>query len=78
MREGFPCAAQGCKSKGPFSFAKENGPFGTPRERLSIASEQLEELQCLPIALPARGVAALGVAIRLDVLLSSAAALLIL
>ena len=25
-----------------------------------IASEQLEELQCLPIALPARGVAALA------------------
>ena len=52
--------AQGNETKGPFSFAKENGPFGTPRERLSIASEQLEELQCLPIALPARGVAALA------------------
>ena len=39
-------------SKGPFSFAKENGPFETPRERLDIAGEQLEELQCLPIALP--------------------------
>ena len=42
MREGFPCAAQGCKSKGPFSFAKENGPFGTPRERLLIGSLGLE------------------------------------
>ena len=25
------------ESKGPFSFAKENGPFGTPRERLRLA-----------------------------------------
>ena len=33
MWEEFPCAAQGSESKGPFSFAKENGPFGTPRER---------------------------------------------
>ena len=40
------------ESKGIFSFAKENIPFGTPRERLDIAGEQLEELQCLPIALP--------------------------
>ena len=39
-------------SKGVFSFAKENTPFETPRERLDIAGEQLEELQCLPIALP--------------------------
>ena len=39
-------------SKGGFSFAKENPPFGTPRERLDIAGEQLEELQCWPIALP--------------------------
>ena len=27
----------GGESKGPFSFAKENGPFGTPRERLRLA-----------------------------------------
>ena len=38
--------------RGLFSFAKENPPFETPRERLDIASEQLEELGCLPIALP--------------------------
>ena len=25
------------ESKGPFSFAKENGPFGIPRERLRLA-----------------------------------------
>ena len=33
---------QGSESKGPFSFAKENGPFGTPRERLLIGSLWLE------------------------------------
>ena len=34
--------------KGGILFRKR----GTPRERLDIAGEQLEELQCLPIALP--------------------------
>ena len=34
---GEPCAAQGSGSKGGFSFAKENTPFGTPRERLALA-----------------------------------------
>ena len=33
--------------KGPFSFAKENGPFGTPRERLLIGSLGLEGAFCL-------------------------------
>ena len=42
MWKEFPCAAQGSESKGPFSFAKENGPFGTPRERLLIGSLGLE------------------------------------
>ena len=44
---GVPATAQGCKSKGPFSFAKENGPFGTPRERLLIGSLRLECPFCL-------------------------------
>ena len=56
-------------------FQKETSlPYTLP-EKINIASEQLEELQCLPIALPARGVAAFGVARRFDLLLSSAAAL---
>ena len=38
----FPCAAQGSGTKGPFSFAKENGPFETPGERLLIGSLRLE------------------------------------
>ena len=57
---------------------KENGRRPSKRKAFPIASEQLEELQCLPIALPARGEAALSIAIRFDLLLLSAAALLIL
>ena len=51
--------------KGVFSFAKENTPFGTPRERrFFIASEQLEELQCLPIATSCARRSRVAVAIR--------------
>ena len=56
-----PC---GSESKGPFSFAKENGPFGTPRERLRLAVQSLNDLCASGMRLPARGVAALGVARR--------------
>ena len=56
-----PC---GDESKGPFSFAKENGPFGTPRERLRLAVQSLNDLCPSGMRLPARGVAALGVAKR--------------
>ena len=44
------------------------------RKAFPITSEQLEELQCLPMLLPARGVAAFGVARRFDLLLLSAVA----
>ena len=54
---------------------KENGRRPSKRKAFPIASEQLEELQCLPIALPSRGVAAFGVDRRFDLLLLSAAAL---
>ena len=66
-----PC---GSESKGPFSFAKENGPFGTPRERLGLAVSSLNILYASGMGIPARGVAAFGVAIRLDSLLLSAVA----
>ena len=56
-----PC---GSESKQPFSFAKENGPFGTPRERLRLAVQSLNDLCASGMRLPARGVAALGVARR--------------
>ena len=66
------------ESKGPFSFTKENGPFGTPRERLRLAVSGLRKSLASGMEMPARGVAAFSVAIRLGVLLLSAAALLIL
>ena len=39
--------------KGIFSFAKENIPFGTPRERLCIVRLRLEELHALRNQVPA-------------------------
>ncbi len=69
----------GGAGKGDTLFHKrEYPPFDPPRERFSIAGEQLEELRRLPIALPARGAAAFRSAIRFGVLPLSAAALLIL
>ena len=60
MWEEFPCAAQGSESKGPFSFVKENGPFGTPRERLRLAVSGLDDFYASGMKMPARGVAALA------------------
>ena len=57
---GCPCAAQGSESKGPFSFVKENGPFGTPRERLRLAASGLDDFYASGMKMPARGVAALA------------------
>ena len=57
-------------------FFEKRHPSLTPSQRkFFIASEQLKELQCLPIAPLACGKAAFTTAIRLGVLLSSAAAL---
>ncbi len=57
-------------------FFEKRHPSLTPSQRkFFIASEQLEELQCLPIAPLACGKAAFTPAIRLGVLLLSAAAL---
>ena len=72
----IPASRRGAGQRGIFSFTKENIPLLIPQEKgFHIASEQLEELQCLLMLLPARGVAAFGVAIRFDLLLLSAAAL---
>ena len=57
-----PLRRAGNANKGGISLFKKV-PYTLP-EKISIASEQLKELQCLPIALPARGGAALGVAKR--------------
>ena len=56
-------------------FFEKRHPSLTPSQRkFFIASKQLEELQCLPIAPLACGKAAFTPAIRLGVLLSSAVA----
>ena len=71
----IPAYPQGSGQRGIFSFAKENIPLLIPQEKgFHIASEQLEELQCLPMLLPARGGAAFASAIRFGLLLLSAVA----
>ena len=72
-------AAGAVRGKGGYSLSQKRvSPFKSPERKVYIASEQLEELPCLPIALPSRGVAAFGVARRFGLLLLSAAALPIL
>ena len=73
-------AAGAARGKGGYSLSQKRvSPFKSPERKVYFASEQLEELQCLPIALPPdRGVAAFGVARRFGLLLLSAAALPIL
>ena len=66
------------EAKGVFSFAKENTPFGTPRERLRLAVSDLNDSYASGMGMPARGVAALELQDDLPLLLLSAAALLIL
>ena len=66
------------ESKGIFSFAKENIPFGTPRERLCLAASGLNYFDASGMQLPARGEAALELQDDLPLLLLSAAALPIL
>ena len=57
---------------------REYPPLNPPRERFRLAVSGLNNLYAFGMQLPARGVAALGVAIRFDFLLLSAAALPIL
>ena len=61
----IPASRRGA-GKGGYSLSQKRiSPLLIPQEKgFSIANEQLEELRRLPIALPARGVAALDVAIR--------------
>ena len=69
----------GDTDKGGVSLFRKEIPLPcTLPEKIHIVGEQLQELRRLPNRVPARGVAALGVAIRFDLLLLSAAALLIL
>ena len=67
------------KGKGGYSLSRKRiSPFKSPRERFRLAVSGLNNLYAFGMQLPARGVAALGVAIRFDFLLLSAAALPIL
>ncbi len=43
------------EAKGVFSFAKENTPFGTPRERLRLAVSDLNDSYASGMGMPARG-----------------------
>ena len=69
----------GDTDKGGVSLFRKEIPLPcTLPEEIHIVGEQLQELRRLPNRVPARGVAALGVAIRFDLLLLPAAALPIL
>ena len=58
-------AAGAVRGKGGYSLSQKRvSPFKSPERKVYIASEQLEELQCLPIAPLACGRAAFGPAIR--------------
>ena len=46
-------AAGAARGKGGYSLSQKRvSPFKSPERKVYIASEQLEELQCLPIVLP--------------------------
>ena len=46
-------AAGAARGKGGYSLSQKRvSPFKSPERKVYIASEQLEELQCLPTALP--------------------------
>ena len=59
------CRLRAAGAKGIFSFAKENIPFGTPRERLRLAVSISNDLFASGMEMLARSVAALGFATRL-------------
>ena len=58
-------AAGAARGKGGYSLSQKRvSPFKSPERKVYIASEQLEELQCLPIALPIARRSRVAVAIR--------------
>ena len=68
-----------CTNATPIFFPeKENGRRPSKRKAFRLAVSGLNDLCASGMRLPARGGAAFGVAIRLDLLLLSAAALLVL
>ena len=78
-RNRVPCKQGGANKRGILSFTKESIPLLIPREKgFKLAVSGSNGLCVSGMGMPARGVAALGVARRFDLLLSSAAALPIL
>ena len=60
----IPAYPQGSGQRGYSLSQKRISPLEPQEKGFDIASKQLEELQCLPMLLPARGVAAFRTAIR--------------
>ena len=78
-RNRVPCKQGGANKRGILPFTKESIPLLIPREKgFKLAVSGSNGLCASGMGMPARGVAALGVARRFDLLLSSAAALPIL
>ena len=69
------CRLRAAGAKGIFSFAKENIPFGTPRERLRLAVSGLNNSDVSEVKVPRARRCRISVAIRFDLLLLSGAAL---
>ena len=77
--QGRKCRLRTARAKGDILFhEREYPPLNSPRERFRLAVSGLNNLYAFGMQLPARGVAAVSVAIRFDFLLLSAAALPIL
>ena len=70
----IPAYPQGSGQRGYSLSQKRISPLEPQEKGFDIASKQLEELQCLPMLLPARGVAALALLHDLPLLLLSAVA----
>ena len=71
----FPCAAQGTRLRGIFSFlGKRISPFDPQEKGIRLAVSDLNDSYASGMGMPARGIAAVGVAIRFDSLLLSAVA----
>ena len=68
------CRLRAAGAKGIFSFAKENIPFGTPRERLRLAVSGLNNSDVSEVKVPRARRCRISVAIRFDLLLLSAVA----
>ena len=77
--QGRKCRLRAARAKGDILFhEREYPPLNPPRERFRLAVSGLNNLYAFGMQLPARGVAAFGVARRFGLLLLSAAALPIL